>query len=228
MPWEIREEIINEHLQYLACEIGADNSECAVCPTLDDARAIVDARNYAEKKLDPDGLLGLFLRRRSIRQFTPEPVTGEMERKILQAGLLAPSSMGKRNVEFIVVRDINKIRAMAEYKKHGAGFFGTATLAIGVIANSNESDVWIANASLAAYAMQLEAEALGLGSCWAQLLFRTGARGPADDAFKKDFGVPAGWGALCVIAIGHKAGDLPPHALDKLDWSRVKPGNFQA
>lgn len=54
-------------------------------------------------------MLELLKHRRSIRTFTDEPVSQENIDSLLKAALLAPSSMGKKPVECIVVR--NKLSA---------------------------------------------------------------------------------------------------------------------
>ena len=50
-------------------------------------------------------MINLLKNRRSIRKFTDEAVSKEDLQKILKAGLLSPSSMGKKPVEFIVIQD---------------------------------------------------------------------------------------------------------------------------
>ena len=50
-------------------------------------------------------MLELLKHRRSIRTFTDEPVPQENIDSLLKAALLAPSSMGKKPVECIVVQE---------------------------------------------------------------------------------------------------------------------------
>ena len=52
---------------------------------------------------------------------------------------------------------------------HGASFLGDAALAIVVTADPLASDVWIEDASIASLMIQLQAEDMGLGSCWIQI-----------------------------------------------------------
>ena len=63
-------------------------------------------------------MLELLKTRRSIRQFTDEPVSREDLDKLLKAALLAPSGMGKQPVECIVVQDRETIARSETYKKH--------------------------------------------------------------------------------------------------------------
>ena len=114
-------------------------------------------------------MLELLKHRRSIRTFTDEPVSQENIDSLLKAALLAPSSMGKKPVECIVVRNKETIARLKTYKKHGTTPLGTAPLAIVVIADGQKSDVWVEDASIVSILIQLEAEKLGLGSTWIQL-----------------------------------------------------------
>ena len=50
--------------------------------------------------------------RRSVRKYTSEPVTDDAIRRILSVALTAPNSFGHRPVEYIVVRDPERIRAI--------------------------------------------------------------------------------------------------------------------
>ena len=64
----------------------------------------------------------------------------------------------------------------------GADFLKDAPLAIVVLADPLASDVWIEDASIASILIQLQAEDLGLGSCWIQVRERYTATGmPADE-----------------------------------------------
>ena len=88
-------------------------------------------------------MLELLKHRRSIRTFTDEPVSQENIDSLLKAALLAPSSMGKKPVECIAVRNKETIARLKTYKKHGTTPLGTAPLAIVVIADGQKSDVWV-------------------------------------------------------------------------------------
>lgn len=128
-------------------------------------------------------MLELLKHRRSIRTFTDEPVSQENIDSLLKAALLAPSSMGKKPVECIVVRNNETIARLKTYKKHGTTPLGTAPLAIVVIADGQKSDVWVEDASIVSILIQLEAEKLGLGSTWVQLRRREGDSGPSEGGF---------------------------------------------
>ncbi|WP_308774119.1 nitroreductase family protein [uncultured Bilophila sp.] len=171
-------------------------------------------------------MLELLKNRRSIRKFTNEPVSQEDIGSLLKAALLAPSSMGKKPVECIVVRDKETIACLKTYKKHGTTPLETAPLALVVIADSQKSDVWVEDASIVSILIQLEAEKLGLGSTWIQLRRREGDGGPSEEAFRKELGIPERYGVLSVVAIGHKDEHKKPYADADLDFTKVHYETF--
>ena len=68
----------------------------------------------------------------------------------------------------------------------GASFLKDATLAIVVMADPLASDVWIEDAAIASLMIQLQAEDLGLGSCWIQVRERFTANGIPSNEFVHD------------------------------------------
>ena len=171
-------------------------------------------------------MLELLKRRRSTRLFTEQPVSEENLQSLLKAALLAPSSMGKRPVECVVVRDRETITRLKTYKKHGTTALESAPLAIVVAADAEKSDVWVEDASIAATFLQVEAEALGLGSNWIQLRRRESDAEPSETAFRRELGLPDHYGVLCVIAVGHKAEDKKAYTDDDLDFTKIHYETF--
>ena len=79
--------------------------------------------------------------------------------------------------------------------------------------------------------MQLQAEALGLGSCWAQIRGRGLSDGTAAaDVVRGVLGLPPELGVLCVVGFGRKAGGDDdggaPHGADGLKWENVHINGF--
>ena len=70
--------------------------------------------------------------------------------------------------------------------------------------------------------IQLQAEDLGLGSCWAHMKGRFAADGtPADDVIHELLGIPDNLRVLCVIAVGHKGMERKPFNEEHLQWEKV-------
>jgi nitroreductase len=84
------------------------------------------------------------------------------------------------------------------------------------------SDVWIEDASVASLMIQLQAEELGLGSCWIQIRERFAADGtPADELVHAALDMPLQLQTLSIIAIGHKGMERKPFDEAHLQWEKV-------
>lgn len=171
-------------------------------------------------------MLEILKNRRSIRKFTEEKVSKEDLEKILKAGLLAPSSMGKKPVEFIVVEDKEVISKLENCKKHGTLPLKTAPLVIAVIGDSQLSDVWVEDASIVSILIQLEVEKLGLGSTWIQMRKRESLEKNSEEAVREVLEIPEKYGVLSLIAIGHKNEEKKPYDDSDLDFGKIHYGKF--
>ncbi|MDR0896114.1 MAG: nitroreductase family protein [Prevotellaceae bacterium] len=160
--------------------------------------------------------------RRSMRKFTEEELTQDEVETLLKAALMAPSSKGSRGWQFIVVDDKEKLARLAESKAHGSQLIDGAPLAVVVTADPLISDAWIEDASIAAILMQLQAEDLGLGSCWVHIREReTPAGTPAEEYVRELLQIPLQLQVLCIIAIGHKGMERKPFNEENLQWEKV-------
>lgn len=169
----------------------------------------------------------LVQKRRSIRKFTSEELSEDEVYALLRAALMSPSSKSSRCWEFVVVDDSETIARIAHSKSAGAEFLEGAPLVIAVIADTTVSDVWIEDASIASYNIQLQAEDMGLGSCWAQIRNRYMKDGtPADEVLHKLLGIPSNYEVLSVIGVGHKAMERQPQNEEKLLWEKVHLNKF--
>ena len=106
--------------------------------------------------------------RRSVRQYTEEPIERNKLQQIVAAGLMTPSSKNLHSTEFLVVEDRSLISQMARCKPRFGEMLTQATAAV-VVLGRLESHAWVEDASLAMLAMMLEARELGIGSCWVQV-----------------------------------------------------------
>ena len=157
-----------------------------------------------------------------MRKFTDEELTQEQVELLLRAALMSPSSHRSTGWEFIAVDDKQTLAQLAESKDSGAAFVAEAPLAIVVAANPEVSDAWVEDASIAALMIQLQAEDLGLGSCWAHMHNRHAADGtPANDVIHELLGLPENLQVLCVIAVGYKGMERKPFNEEHLQWEKV-------
>ena len=166
--------------------------------------------------------------RHSIRKYTPDPLSPDDVKTILEAALLAPSSKRARSWEFTVVDDKSLLEQLAKSKPLYGTCIGRSALSIVVSANPLLSDVWVEDASVAATFIHLQVEALGLGSCWVQLRNRMHDNETTASEFVKQLlNLPAEQQVVCVIAIGHKDEVRRPVDPDKLLWDKVHVGPWK-
>ncbi len=172
-------------------------------------------------------ILNLLRKRRSIRQFTNQPVEADKVDALIEAAVRTPTSRGLNSWEFIVVTDQALLKKLGKAKEHGSAFLAGATLAIVISADATKSDVWTEDCSIAAMIIQLTAEELGLGSCWAQIRLRPHSpECSAEDYLKDLFGLPASHVVECIIGVGYPAEEKSGHASESLPFDQVHRDTF--
>ena len=165
--------------------------------------------------------------RHSIRKYTDEPIDGEHVKLLLEAALLAPSGKSVRPWEFVVVEDKEVLAKMSECRPFGSGPVAKCKLAIVVCGDPGKTDVWVEDCTIAATYIQLQAEALGLGSCWIQMRGRFDKdNNDSADLIRELLDIPGEQQVECIIVLGHKDEVRRPVDPDKLLWEKVHIGNF--
>lgn len=171
--------------------------------------------------------LSLAQARRSTRKFTSQEVSESIKKQLIQAALLAPASKRSNPWEFICVDNSELLQKLAKAKPHGGAFLAECPLAIVVIADSQKSDVWVEDTSIASIYIQLAAEDLGLGSCWVQIRKREHESGIlAAEYVKEILGIPQQYDVESIIAIGYKAAERKPADLESLLYERIHKNEF--
>lgn len=170
----------------------------------------------------------LLIQRRSIRKFKSELLSAEETQSILEAALLSPTSKNKRAWEFIVLEEKEMLEKLSQCKPHGASFLAEAALAVVVLGNPLESDVWVEDTAIAAIDMQLQAEDLGIGSCWVQVRERDYTEGvSSNDYISNLLQIPMPLQVLCIIAFGKKEKERAPYSTNDLHWEKVHISTYQ-
>jgi nitroreductase len=160
--------------------------------------------------------------RRSTRQYTDEPLSPAEVEQIMRSALLSPSSKNSRPWEFVLVEDKAMLKQLSLCKSSGATFLENCALAVVVLTDPLQSEAYIEDSAIAATYIQLQAEDLGLGSCWVQIQGRETADGYDSEQYVRDLlGIPLQLFVGCIIAIGHKAKEGKPHDEDKLLWEKL-------
>lgn len=169
----------------------------------------------------------LLFERHSIRKYTGDSLDPGHVKQILEAGLLAPSSKSSRPWEFVVVDDREILEKLSTCKPAGAKPIAGAAMAIVVCADPAKSDVFIEDCSVAASFMQLQAAALGIGSCWIQIRMRDSADGmPAQQMIQETLGIHPDMQVVMVLTFGISAETRKPVDPDKLLWEKVHLGTW--
>ena len=159
-----------------------------------------------EIKMD---LLDILKKRKSIRKYTDENISDDVLNQIIEAGKLAPSGRNKKPVKLIPVRDKETLEYLSNTSSHGSQILAGANAAIVVVGDSELSDTWIEDCSIAMMIMQLRATELGVGNCWVQVrgryLDETGEL--TADLIKSKFNIEDKYSVECMLSLGMPAED---------------------
>jgi nitroreductase len=142
--------------------------------------------------------------RRSIREYTSEPVSEEQIRTLLEAAMAAPSASNIKPWEFVVVRDGALRKEISEVHRY-AGMAADAAVVFVVCGRPQDSRHWVEDCSAATQNLLLAATALGLGAVWVAMY----PHADREDQMRRILHVPADWRTLCIIPVGHPAETKP-------------------
>ena len=150
-------------------------------------------------------MIDLIKGRRSIRKYTPEPVSEAEVRELLEAAMAAPSANNSQPWQFVVVRD-KETKALLARTHRWSGMIAQAPLAIAVCGEKSRSHYWVQDTSAATENLLLAAAALGLGAVWIGIHPDSEREAKVREAL----GIPERVGVLCLIAVGRPAEHKPP------------------
>ncbi|MBP3401308.1 MAG: nitroreductase family protein [Selenomonadales bacterium] len=167
-------------------------------------------------------LMDTMLKRRSIRQYTDEAIPADKLKRILQAGLIAPTSMNRKPCEMIVVQDKAMLQKLSQVKEYGSAMIADCHTAIVVIASEQKADTWIEDSSIALSYMSLAATDLGIGNCWCQIHLRVTGEGMcAEQAVRQLLKLADEYRIVGILPLGIPAVEMKPHAWDEADMTKV-------
>lgn len=157
-----------------------------------------------------DAVLENIHNRKSVRQYTSEPVSEEYVEIMLRAAMAAPTAINYQPWRFVVVSERAELDAMADVLPF-AKMLRQAPLAIVVCGQTTwmegqENPYWQQDCSAATQNLLLAAEALGLGAVW------TGVYPDQERASKLSalLNLPENVQPLCAVPIGHHDGSTKP------------------
>jgi nitroreductase len=136
--------------------------------------------------------------RRSIRKYQSDDVAEEDLQTILQAGRWAPSASNKQPWHFIIIRNQEMRKKLADIHDYGR-FMKESPVVIVVLADPAKHPRYhLADPHQAAQNMLLAAYSLGLATCWA------GVRDTdIEPQFRKVLEIPENLRVICSISLGY-------------------------
>ncbi len=149
-------------------------------------------------------LKDIIQKRRSVRGFTDQPIVDDKIRRVLEAARLAPSAANRQAWKFIVVRDADKRKALAEAANNQA-FVGQAPIIIAAVALMPDRIMtcgvpsYAVDLAIAVEHIVLAAVDEGLGTCWIGAFSQENVR--------KVLGIPEKYKVVTVMPIGYPAGE---------------------
>lgn len=161
--------------------------------------------------------LDAIMTRRSVRTFTPEPVSASDTDTILRAAMAAPSAFNQQRWRFVVIRDTERLAQLSEATPYAGPLAGAAAgiVVCGETADERTPGYWIVECSAATENALLAASALGLGAVWLGVAMY-------DDRISKVrdiLGLPDHVAPLAMIALGHPADRTDP--AERFDADKV-------
>lgn len=172
-------------------------------------------------------ILKTILGRRSVRQYTDEPIPEEKLNAILYAGLAAASSKNRRPWEFVLVQDRAMLDRLCGCRPGAGNLLGKCSAAVVICADAEAVDVWVEDCASAMTQMHLTADALGVGSCWLQVRLRKAEDGrDTADVVRQALGIPAKYGVMAILTLGMPASHPAPHTVDELLLEKIHREHF--
>jgi len=148
----------------------------------------------------------VILTRRSIRKYTKQPVSAEVLKELLEAGMCAPSAGNRQPWCFVVIKDRKILNEIPKYHPY-AQMLKEAPVAILVCCESNLElkGLGVEDCSAATQNILLAAHAKGLGAVWLGI----SAAGGEAAATKKLLNLPEHIIPISLISIGYPAEQKP-------------------
>ena len=135
--------------------------------------------------------------RKSVRAYDSKPVPDDALARILEAARLSPSAKNLQPWHFVVVRDPEKRKVLAEGM--WAKFLKEAPIVIAGCGNRKKSPHWsTVDTAIALQTLVLAATAEGLGTCWVGSF--------QEEKVRAVLKVPEEYDVVCLVAMGYERG----------------------
>jgi nitroreductase len=171
------------------------------------------------------GIIDILLSRRSVRQFTPEPVDQETLILLLKAAMAAPTACNSQPWEFIVVTEhetLELIRSRFLFARYNAPAAIVVCGNPGIANNTAAREHWVQDCSAATENILIAAAGMGLGAVWIGVYPYPSKIKPLSDAL----GIPENVIPLSMVLVGHSAERKQPRTQydeHKVHWQCYEP-----
>ena len=169
----------------------------------------------------------ILVNRHSTRKFKTEKIETEKIELLKQAVLLSPTGKSKNHWEFIFIENEATLKLLSQCRPYGSKLLEGAALAVVVIGSPEQSDTWIEDCSIASILLQMQAEELGLSSCWVQIDKRLNSESlSANEFVKEHLNIPASKNVLSIVALGYATEKKAPKNESELLYDRIHQEKF--
>lgn len=154
-------------------------------------------------------IVDIILSRRSIRQFTDEPVDRETLILLLKAAMSAPTACNSQPWEFIVVTEQEMLECIRDKFLFARYTAPAAIVVCGNISIANNSaarEHWVQDCSAATENILIAAAGMGLGAVWIGVYPYPSKIKPLSEAL----GIPENVTPLSMVYVGHPAETKEP------------------
>lgn len=166
-----------------------------------------------------NGAISAIMQRKSVRAYLDREVEESKIDVLMRAAMAAPTGMGLKPWEFVVVKDKQVLDEMGDGLPR-ARMLKDTRQAIIVCGDTIKSSYWYLDCSAAAENILIAAESMGLGAVW------TAAYPYRDriEVVKKALDLPDHILPLCVIPLGYPASPEKPK--DKYDLTKIHRNKY--
>jgi nitroreductase len=157
------------------------------------------------------------LSRRSIREYTSQPIPDEAIEELLEAAMSAPSAGNEQPWHFVVIRDRQLLDEIPTFHPY-AGMLASAAVAILVCGDerlAKHKGFWVQDCSAATENLLVAVNAKGLGAVWVGVY-------PVEErvvGMRKLLGIPDHVIPFALIPIGYPVAPVP--RANRYDPSRI-------
>ena len=141
-------------------------------------------------------------KRRSIRKYTEKEISDEDMKKILKAGMNAPSAHNLKPYDLIVIKNKETLNKLAEAGQYSKMLYeANAAIAVCSRADNKETPYWQVDCGAVTENILLEATHLGIGTCW--IVEYPDLEKTARE--KEILEIPDNYQLFCLISMGYPA-----------------------